>query len=58
MSELASRDCIPCRRVPPLPAGHAELVAQLDGWEVVNQHHLRKGTSLRLQRVQAFVNSG
>jgi 4a-hydroxytetrahydrobiopterin dehydratase len=44
MSELASRDCVPCRGgVPPLEGQAIEsLLKQLDGWEVVEGHHLRK----------------
>ena len=44
MSELASRDCVPCRGgVPPLKGREIEnLLKQLDGWEVVDGHHLRK----------------
>lgn len=45
MSELAERDCIPCKGgVPPLK-GKAleELRRQLEpGWEVVGEHHLQK----------------
>lgn len=44
MSELAARQCVPCRGgVPPL-AGEAitKLLAQLEGWEVIKEHHLRK----------------
>ena len=45
MSELASKQCVPCRGgVPPLRGN--ELVAyqqQLDGsWHVVDEHHLEK----------------
>ena len=44
MSDLASRECVPCRGgVPPLQGAEIEkLTAQLKGWEVVNEHHLRK----------------
>lgn len=45
MSDLAERDCIPCKGgVPPLEGPDiAELLEQLgDGWQVVDQHHLRK----------------
>lgn len=44
MSELASRECVPCRGgVPPLK-GEAiqELLHQLSGWDVITEHHLRK----------------
>jgi 4a-hydroxytetrahydrobiopterin dehydratase len=44
MSGLASRDCVPCRGgVPPLAGPEIEkLQAELSGWEVVNEHHLKK----------------
>jgi 4a-hydroxytetrahydrobiopterin dehydratase len=44
MADLASRKCIPCRGgVPPLKGEQiGKLLAQLDGWEVVNEHHLKK----------------
>ncbi len=44
MAELASRECIPCRGgVPPLKGEQiANLLVQLDGWEAVNEHHLKR----------------
>ena len=44
MSELAQRQCVPCRGgVPPLAGDEIKkLHQQLKGWEVVNEHHLRK----------------
>ena len=44
MSELSSRQCVPCRGgVPPLQGEEIiTLLNQLAGWEVVNQHHLKK----------------
>ena len=44
MSDLASRECVPCRGgVPPLEAAEIEpLLAQLAGWTCVEQHHLEK----------------
>jgi len=44
MTGLADRACVPCRGgVPPLgPAEIAPLLAQLDGWTVVTDHHLEK----------------
>lgn len=45
MTELASRDCVPCRGgVPPLPAGEQQaLLVQLGpGWRIVDGHHLER----------------
>ena len=44
MSDLASRECVPCRGgVPPLDGGEVEnLLKELDGWEAVEGHHLSK----------------
>jgi 4a-hydroxytetrahydrobiopterin dehydratase len=44
MNELASRDCVPCRGgVPPLRGVEiANLIRELAGWEVIEEHHLRK----------------
>lgn len=44
MASLADRQCVPCRGdVPPLGATEiAPLLAQLDGWQVVANHHLEK----------------
>lgn len=58
MSELASRQCVPCRGgVPPLRGEEiAKLQAQLDGWEVVNEHHLRREYKFEdFKETQAFV---
>jgi len=44
MSELAAKTCVPCRGgVPPLQGG--ELLAlqkQVEGWKVVEEHHITK----------------
>jgi 4a-hydroxytetrahydrobiopterin dehydratase len=59
MSELAAKQCIPCRGgVPPLPAEEVrKFLAQLDGWEVVNEHHLRKEFKFGdFKATQLFVN--
>ena len=44
MSDLASKTCVPCRGgVPPLKG--AELVAlqkQVDGWNVLGEHHITR----------------
>ena len=45
MSELAARECVPCRRgVPPLKgAALTELHTKLGhDWQVVDDHHLEK----------------
>ncbi len=60
MSELASRDCVPCRGgVPPLsPEAQQALLVQLGpGWRIVNGHHLER--SYRFEDFAAalrFVN--
>jgi len=44
VSDLASKTCVPCRGgVPPLNGEVlASLGRQVDGWEVVEEHHIRK----------------
>jgi 4a-hydroxytetrahydrobiopterin dehydratase len=44
MSELAERDCVPCRGgVPPMQADEIkQYLGQLTGWETVGEHHLSK----------------
>ncbi len=44
MSDLCSQQCVPCQGgVPPLAPDRVEsLLGQLDGWEVVDGHHLSK----------------
>ncbi len=39
---LAAKDCVPCRGgVPPLTTDQIEpLLSQLDGWQVIDNHHL------------------
>jgi len=59
MNELAERQCIPCRGgVPPLAGEQiTKLQSQLDGWEVVGEHHLRKQYKFSdFAASQAFVN--
>ncbi len=42
--DLAKRECVPCREgASPLQATEiSELIAQLDGWKIINGHHLKK----------------
>jgi len=44
MNPLSSKQCVPCRGgVPPLEGDEiSKLLQQLEGWEVVNDHHLKK----------------
>ena len=44
MSELARKECVPCKGgVPPLRGKAIEsLLGQVDGWEAVREHHLTK----------------
>lgn len=59
MNELASRKCVPCRGgVPPLKGdGIKNLLSQVNGWEVVNEHHLSKVYKFEnFREAQAFVN--
>ncbi len=48
-ADLAERSCVPCRGgVLPLKAqAIAALLARLDGWTCVEQHHLEKRYTLR-----------
>lgn len=59
MSELASRECVPCRGgVPPLEGGKIkELLDQLDNWSAVEDHHLLKKYKFKnFPEAQSFVN--
>lgn len=44
MSDLASKTCVPCRGgVPPLKGAELEsLRDQVEGWNVVGEHHISK----------------
>ena len=44
MSELAERQCVPCRGgVPPIKGEQIkEMSSQLPDWQVVNEHHLQR----------------
>ena len=59
MSELASRQCVPCRGgVPPLNGEEiAKFSPQLQGWDVVNEHHLTKSYKFsNFLEAQEFVD--
>jgi 4a-hydroxytetrahydrobiopterin dehydratase len=44
MSELASKECVPCRGgVPPLTSDRINtLLGQVDGWSCEQDHHITK----------------
>ncbi|HKS28465.1 MAG TPA: 4a-hydroxytetrahydrobiopterin dehydratase [Pyrinomonadaceae bacterium] len=59
MSRLASRQCVPCRGgVPPMRGPEIkEFLAELTGWEVVEEHHLTKSFKFGdFGEALAFVN--
>lgn len=49
MAELSERQCVPCRGgVPPLKGKKIEnFLRQLEGWQVINEHHLQKTYQFR-----------
>jgi 4a-hydroxytetrahydrobiopterin dehydratase len=59
MANLAEKQCVPCTGgIPPLTdVESAPLLAQLDGWTVVDHHHLEKTYSLpTFAQALALVN--
>jgi 4a-hydroxytetrahydrobiopterin dehydratase len=44
MSELSAQQCVPCRGGVPALTGDdiGPLLSQLEGWKVVDEHHLTK----------------
>ena len=59
MSDLARRECIPCRGgVPPLQGAEiGKLIVELDHWEVIKEHHLLKSYTFKdFREALAFVN--
>lgn len=58
MSDLASRQCVPCRGgVPPLQQNEVDaLLPKVEGWAVVDLHHLEKSYSFKnFREAQQFV---
>ena len=59
MSELAERECVPCRGgVPPMKGEQSkEMSAQLPNWQVVNEHHLQRSHRFKdFRETLDFVN--
>ncbi|MFQ5591034.1 MAG: 4a-hydroxytetrahydrobiopterin dehydratase [Phycisphaerae bacterium] len=59
MSDLANKECVPCSgAIPPLPEDRAaELLEQLHGWTIVDNHHLSKSCTFPdFAEALAFVN--
>ena len=59
MSDLAERQCVPCRGgVPPLTGAEIQpLAEQVPGWEVVDEHHLQKTCKFgNFREALEFVN--
>lgn len=59
MSRLSGKQCVPCRGgVPPLRREEiAKLLPELNGWEVVNDHHLKKNYRFaNFREALSFVN--
>jgi 4a-hydroxytetrahydrobiopterin dehydratase len=59
MSELANRECVPCRGgVPPLKGEQiTKLLLELNEWQVIEEHHLKKRYKFaNFREAQEFVN--
>lgn len=59
MTDLASKQCVPCRGgVPPLKGAElSAMAAQVPGWQVVNEHHISKSWKFPdFAAALAFVN--
>jgi 4a-hydroxytetrahydrobiopterin dehydratase len=59
MTELAERQCVPCRGgVPPLAGEEIRrLASQVEGWQVINDHHLQKTYAFKnFREALEFVN--
>lgn len=56
---LADRDCVPCKGgVPPSKGAELQkLSAQLQGWQVIEEHHLKRDYKFKnFVTALAFVN--
>ena len=59
MTELAERQCVPCRGgVPPLRGDDLKALSErLPGWQVIDEHHLEKTHKFKdFREALDFVN--
>ena len=59
MTELAERNCVPCRGGVPALKGEAlePLARQLSDWQVLDEHHLRRSFKFSdFRSALSFVN--
>jgi 4a-hydroxytetrahydrobiopterin dehydratase len=59
MSDLAQKNCVPCRGGVPALRGEAlqVLARQVKGWSVIDEHHLEKNFKFPdFRAALAFVN--
>ena len=59
MTELAGRTCVPCKGgTPPLKGEELDVLRrQLPGWEVIEEHHLKRVFRFKnFQEALGFVN--
>ena len=59
MTDLASRQCVPCQGGVPALKGKSiqQFLAQLEGWSVIDEHHLTKTYEFSdFMQALAFVN--
>ncbi len=59
MSELAAKNCVPCRGgVPPLTGAELRAIAaKVPGWQVMDEHHITKSYKFPdFVSALAFVN--
>ncbi|MGO9269398.1 MAG: 4a-hydroxytetrahydrobiopterin dehydratase [Terriglobia bacterium] len=59
MSDLANKTCVPCHGgVPPVKGAELDdLLKHVNGWSVVNEHHLTKAYKFPdFRQALAFVN--
>jgi 4a-hydroxytetrahydrobiopterin dehydratase len=59
MSDLASKNCVPCRGGVPALKGKelSDLASQVPGWSVIDGHHIKRNFKFSdFRQALAFVN--